>query len=262
METESLRAAAPCVLIVVDGLRPDAIPLAPMPALLELAPLCAVEGTAQSLMPNCTLPCHFSIFHSVPPERHGITSNVWAPMVRPILGLFEVLHAAGKRVGFAYNWEELRDLGRPGSVDDSFCTRCRFDGSSDTASARHAVEFLECGADFVFCYLGETDEIGHRHGWMSPKYLQAAAHADSCLARVLQALPDGGSAVILADHGGHGRSHGTDCPEDMTVPLYVRAPGRESARVEGPSLLDIAPTVATLCGVAAPGAWEGRALVG
>src|SRR4051812_39533880 len=101
----------PCVLILVDGLRPDAVAPAPMPTVLALAGHSIFAGTAQSLMPNCTLPCHFSIFHSVLPERHGITTNTWTPQVRPIPGLFEILSQNGKQVGFSYNWEELRDLG-------------------------------------------------------------------------------------------------------------------------------------------------------
>ncbi|RYD97053.1 MAG: hypothetical protein EOP50_06060 [Sphingobacteriales bacterium] len=252
----------PCVLILVDGLRPDAVEAAPMPSVLALARNSVYAGTAQSLMPNCTLPCHFSIFHSVVPERHGITSNVWTPQVRPVEGLFEVLHAAGKEVGFAYNWEELRDLGRPGSVSKSFFHKMNMDAlGSDAVIAEQAAAFLRSGADFVFCYLGETDEVGHRYGWMSPEYLQAAAHADEGVAHVLEALPAGGSAIVMADHGGHGRSHGTNCSEDMTVPLYIHAPQHQANSVSEPSLLDIAPTIATLCGVASPSVWEGRTLV-
>lgn len=254
----------PCVLILVDGLRPDAIEPAPMPTVLALAKECVYAGTAQSLMPNCTLPCHFSIFHSVVPERHGINTNNWTPQVRPIAGIFDVLSQGGKKPGFAYNWEELRDLGRPGSLWRSFFVsmyKSGILGEPDKMVAEQAAEFLREGADFVFCYLGETDEVGHKHGWMSPEYLEAAARADAGIAQVLEALPEGGSAIIMADHGGLGRSHGFDSPETMTIPLYVYAPGREAAEVSNANLLDIAPTVAALCGVTAPDAWEGRALV-
>ena len=252
----------PCVLILVDGLRPDAISPAPMSTVLSLAEKSLYAGTAQSLMPNCTLPCHFSIFHSVIPERHGINTNTYTPQVRPVPGLFDVLSQSGKDVGFSYNWEELRDLGRPGSVSRSFFRKMDMNAlGSDQIIAEHAAQFLQDGADFVFCYLGETDEIGHKHGWMSPEYLQAASRADAGIARVLEALPAGGSAIIMADHGGHERTHGTNCPEDMTIPLTIHAPQHQLAPVSDPDLLDIAPTIAFLCGVAAPPVWEGRSLV-
>ena len=252
----------PCVLILVDGLRPDAIAPAPMPTVLALAQKSLYAGTAQSLMPNCTLPCHFSIFHSVVPERHGISTNTYTPQVRPVPGLFEVLSQSGQDVGFSYNWEELRDLGRPGSIARSFFRKMNTESlGSDGLIAEGAAQFLRDGADFVFCYLGETDEVGHKHGWMSPQYLQAAARADAGIARVLESLPEGGSAIIMADHGGLGRSHGFDSPETMTVPLYIHAPHHQLSSVSDPNLLDIAPTIAALCGVAAPSAWEGRSLV-
>lgn len=252
----------PCVLILVDGLRPDAIAPAPMPTVLALAEKSLYAGTAQSLMPNATLPCHFSIFHSVVPERHGINTNTWTPQVRPIPGLFDVLNQSGKDVGFSYNWEELRDLGRPGSLSRSFFRKMNMDAlGSDAVVAENAVQFLHDGADFIFCYLGETDEVGHKHGWMSPEYLQAAARADAGIAHVLEALPEGGSAIIMADHGGLGRSHGFDSLETMTIPLYIHAPNHQSASISNPDLLDIAPTIATICGVAAPPVWEGRSLV-
>ncbi|BCM90733.1 hypothetical protein IAD21_02593 [Abditibacteriota bacterium] len=251
----------PCVLILVDGLRPDAVAPAPMPTVLSLAPKCVYAGTAQSLMPNCTLPCHFSIFHSVVAERHGINTNTWTPQVRPVPGIFEVLHQSGKDVGFSYNWEELRDLGRPGSVTRSFLVEINKECNTDAVVADHTVQFLKDGADFIFCYLGETDEVGHKYGWMSPEYLGAAARADAAIARVLEVLPAGGSAIIMADHGGHDRTHGTNRPEDMTIPLYIYAPSHGATSISDPDLLDIAPTIAALCDIPAPAVWEGRALV-
>jgi phosphopentomutase len=182
--------------------------------------------------------------------------------VRPVPGLFDVLSQSGKDVGFSYNWEELRDLGRPGSITRSFFRKMNMNAlGSDQSIAENAAQFLKEGADFVFCYLGETDEVGHKHGWMSPEYLQAAARADAGIERVLQSLPEDGSAIIMADHGGLGRSHGFDSPETMTVPLYIYAPGHQSASISDPDLLDIAPTIATLCAVSAPPIWEGRSLV-
>ena len=40
-------------------------------------------------MPSVTLPCHMSLFHSVDPDRHGITTNGYVPQVRPIKGMFD-----------------------------------------------------------------------------------------------------------------------------------------------------------------------------
>jgi predicted AlkP superfamily pyrophosphatase or phosphodiesterase len=250
----------PTVLFLIDGLRPEALEMAPMPNLLKLR-----ESNpyivAHSLAPFCTLPCHYSLFHSAPPARHGVNTNHFTPPVRPINGLFEVLTAAGKRCGMVYNWDQLRDLSRPGTLHASHYEYA--DGSSDERIAAQAIAFLQSGElDFLFCYMDETDEAGHRHGWLEPGYLTAAANADSLVQQVLSVLPSQAPFIVIADHGGHDRTHGIDCPEDKHVPLIIHAPGFEVQWGEStPTLLDIAPTLATLSGVNIPADWEGRSLV-
>jgi len=106
------------LLILVDGMRPDAIEN--MPAVQELMKKSTYTLDARTVMPSVTLPCHVSLFHSVDPERHGTTTNVYAPQVRPIKGLCEVLSDHGKKNAFFYDWEQLRDLTRPGSLTFSY----------------------------------------------------------------------------------------------------------------------------------------------
>ena len=67
--------------------------------------------------------------------------------------------------------------------------------------------------------------------------------------------------ILLADHGGHDRTHGTDMPEDMTIPLFIS--GKRfiaGAEVDGLSIKDIAPTVAALLEVPCAPEWEGTAV--
>ncbi|MEZ4556357.1 MAG: alkaline phosphatase family protein [Caldilineaceae bacterium] len=75
------------VLIMTDGMRPDALPQVDTPHLDALQARSAYTMAGSSVMPSVTLPCHTSIFHSVPPQRHGIVTNVWQPMARPLPGL-------------------------------------------------------------------------------------------------------------------------------------------------------------------------------
>ena len=79
-----------CVLLIlVDGMRPDALPGSPAAERLMAESSYALD--AGTVFPSVTLPCHMSLFHSVDPSRHGTTTNVYAPQVRPVEGLFEVL---------------------------------------------------------------------------------------------------------------------------------------------------------------------------
>ena len=71
------------ILIMIDGTRPDALDTARCPTLRGLMQRGASTMQAHSVMPSITLPCHMSIFHSVPPTRHGITAR---PNRRHVIG--------------------------------------------------------------------------------------------------------------------------------------------------------------------------------
>ena len=69
--------------------------------------------------------------------------------------------------------------------------------------------------------------------------------------------------LVTADHGGHDRGHGSEMPEDMTIPQFYLGKEFEPGKVfTNVSLLDLAPTAATLLQVAIPREWEGTSLVG
>lgn len=249
------------VLILIDGLRPDAIAPADCPNLKRLIARGAATLQASSVMPSMTLPCHTSIFHSVPPTRHGISSNIWTPMARPLPGLFEHAKAAGKRCAFLYNWEELRDLGRPGSLDFAFFRNSAYQHDGDDIIAAEAARALPPGGhDFAFVYLGTVDTAGHYYGWMSAGYMAQIATVDRALGAIVAALPADTTYLVQSDHGGHERNHGTDVPEDMTIPWLVAGPGiRAGHTIAAPvSLLDTAPTLARLLGLGPHPEWEGR----
>ena len=251
----------PVVFILIDGLRPDAIEAAKCPHLCSLRARAAATMRASSIMPSVTLPCHMSIFHSVPPARHGITSNVWTPLARPLPGLFDLAHAAGKRTGFFYNWEQLRDLGRPGSLDLAYFRNTSYQPDGDQITADEAVRVFAAGLpDFTFVYFGTVDTAGHYYGWMSDGYLRQLETVDAALGTLLDALPADAALLLQSDHGGHERTHGTDLPEDMTIPWLAAGPGiRRGYAIDTPvSLLDTAPTIARLLGLAPDREWEGR----
>lgn len=246
------------LLILVDGMRPDAIEGIPEARKTMEGSAYALDAT--TVMPSVTLPCHMSLFHSVDPSRHGTTTNTYAPQVRPIKGLCEVLAAAGKKSAFFYNWEELRDLSRPGSLEFSFYSRC--DERSDAYVTDAAIEYLKTNdIDFTFLYLGYVDVAGHTYGWMSDEYMSAVRVAWECIDRIVNALTDDYTVIITADHGGHLRFHGFDCPEDMLIPLIIKGKDFEAGRrFENSSIMDIAPTVTSLLGVEPNAEWEGKSL--
>ncbi|GIG54689.1 alkaline phosphatase family protein [Demequina activiva] len=52
-----------------------------------------------------------------------------------------------------------------------------------------------------YCYWGEIDAAGHKHGWQSHEWVAALEDADRELRRLAASLPAGAIMVVTADHG-------------------------------------------------------------
>ena len=86
------------ILVLVDGMRPDGLLQCGHPFVDTLRKNATVYLQAQTVNPSVTLPCHMSLFHSVDPERHGITTNTYIPQVRPLEGLVDRLDNHGRQI--------------------------------------------------------------------------------------------------------------------------------------------------------------------
>ncbi len=248
------------LLISVDGMRPDAVVQnTTARSYIERA---VYSMKASSVMPSVTLPCHMSMFHSVDPGRHGTTTNYYMPQVRPIKGLFDVLAEAKKKCAFFYNWEQLRDLSRPGSLSYSFFCAGRTHGYEEANNiiTDCAIEYIgNNNVDFTFLYLGYLDEAGHAFGWMSEEYMKALDNSWRNIDRIVKTLHEDYVVIVTSDHGGHDRSHGTEMPEDMTVPFIAFGKGIEEGKeISDVSIMDVPPTVSSLLGVNPDEDWEGK----
>lgn len=257
--------SAKVLLILVDGMRPDSLEKAGHPFIEEMKSKGSYTLQAQTVMPSVTLPCHMSLFHSVPPQRHGIADNLYMPPVRPIPGLFEQLNAHKKHNALFHNWSELQDLARPGSLAYHCFISGRVFGyeNANPKLTDAAIEYIQQQTpDFTFLYLGEVDYVGHKHGWMSEEYIQSVYDSWVCIEKVSRAIPDGYTVIVMSDHGGHDRTHGTTMPEDMTIPILIQGGGIPAgAQLPEANIIDVAPTIAKLLDVPANDEWEGKCLL-
>ena len=252
------------ILFSIDGLRPDGAKTCGSRSLEKLMEMSTYTFCAKTVMPSITLPCHMSLFYGVEPTRHGILSNTFVPQVHTIKGIFEKTAALGKTNAIFYGWEPLRDVAPAGTCRYATYINAYTDESVDTLLTDKAIELIaEKKPDFVFLYQVDTDEKGgHDKGWMSEEYLRRLSIAIDNTKRVIDAFGDEYSIVIMSDHGGHDRSHGSAMPEDMTIPLFFRGPDfAKGQEAEGLSLLDIAPTIAALMDIEPEPEWEGHSLI-
>lgn len=252
------------ILISIDGMRPDGLKKCNNSFVSTLQKMSSYTFDAQTVYPSITLPCHLSMFHSVPPQRHGTLSNDYATPVRPVSGLFEQLRASGKSSTMYYGWEPLREIGRPGSlVASEYINAYSFEHTDAMLTDRALSYIKQAHPDFVFLYMVETDEKGgHDNGWMSEVYLDYISCAINNVKRVIEEAGDEYTVIITADHGGHDRGHGSDMPEDMTIPMFFYGKHFDSGtELKNVSLLDIAPTIADVMGISKPREWEGTSLI-
>ena len=256
------------LLILVDGMRADSVAACGNPAFQKYFEEGAHTYQAQTTYPPVTLPAHMSLFHSVKTERHGVWTNTFVPQNHPITGLFETIDAAKKRSAVFYSWQQMRDLWAPrNSVSFSwmmnlhnYWKQFNIDIPETKACKEHIAEFAP---DFVWLYLGMVDEFGHGWGWMSPEYLDGVRAATECIMDIVSFLPPEYSVIVTADHGGHDRNHGDDVPEDMTIPVTCHGPMFEKGKVlTDVSIIDIAPTITDILGIAPDPEWKGRSLIG
>ena len=135
------------------------------------------------------------------------------------------------------------------------------EGNANVTDA--AIDYIQKESpDFSFVYLGWTDEAGHKHGWMSDEYMRAMDGSWKQIQRIRDILTEEYTLIVIADHGGHDRTHGTDMPEDMTIPVLIEGKDFEAGKeLPEVSIKDIAPTIAALVGVEADDEWEGKSLL-
>jgi predicted AlkP superfamily pyrophosphatase or phosphodiesterase len=257
------------VLILIDGLRADAIAQAATPGLDDLMETGMVCLSVQTVEPSLTLPAHFSIFTSLPPYSHGVVTNTAAPdMSAAAQSLFAHIKTLGGTTAAFYSWDHLRNLSFPGQVDYTLIQRIQSSKDQEllaTAAARH---LIISRPDFTFLYLEWADVMGHAHGWMSDAYLSAVTRCDQTIQKVVEAVHTlsrkgiGVHIVVASDHGGREKHHLSNHADTLTVPFIAHGDRiRPGGYLEGPmSVLDIAPTISRIMDIGSHPGWQGTVL--
>ncbi|HTR49858.1 MAG TPA: alkaline phosphatase family protein [Kofleriaceae bacterium] len=287
VESHTPRLARRVFLVIVDGLRLDKS--YDLPFLDELRRR-GVDTEAQSHYPTWSRPNYVTILTGVPPSASGVRTNHHTTPVA-LDSLMDRVNAAGLHAATATDYDVLPRLflrqraNTSAALDDGEVEPGETplalpavrapdaDLVSPFSDARYAPwpgGFSEAGAaladgsaELVVLLVGAVDAAGHAHGGDSAQYREAAESADRALARALAHVDLAQDAVVVtADHGHTGRGgHGGVEPEVLTVPLVMAGAGiAAGATSPDARLVDIAPTVAALLGVPAPGHGLGRTL--
>ncbi len=256
------------VLVLTDGLRPEAVTSSGMPSLRALASAYAYTPRATTVRPSTTVAALTSLATGVAPRSHGlIEPGLGFPprlaTLRPVARELARAGYASEIVANALGPVErgvLRALSAAAGV-----ARVTSDGARAwevAATALHAAQRRTGG--ILFVYLNDCDRAGHAHGWMSDQYLEAAAEVDRAIG-LLTHLVEHDLVVVLADHGGGGvtpTDHDAPHPTNDRIPLVLAGPdvARAPLLTQPVSLLDVPPTLCHWLGVDVPAEYEGRVL--
>ena len=261
LPTETPRPAINRVIILsIDGLRPDAIALAPMPNLMSLMQTSAYSLSAQTVYPSVTLVSHASMLVGVCPSKHGVDWNDYIPENGFALGtdLFDLAHAAGLQTVMFVGKEKLQQVTEPASLDKFVYVNDR-----DLVVIERLIADFPQDFGVLFIHFPLVDGMGHVYGWLSPEQLSVAMRADEALGNLLTELDARGLRgetllIITADHGGHDTTHGSSMPEDMTIPWVASGPGIQPKQLTTQiHTMDTAATVAFALGLPIPTEWDG-----
>lgn len=240
------------VAISVDGLNPDALRRLGRdgaPAFHRMVRQGATTLNARTAVElTRTLPNHTGMLTGRPVTRgreHGVTFNrdngrtVHRAAGEHVSSVFGLVHDRGGSTAF-YSAKHTLDF-----LDRSWNRR---HGARDRIGVNHGRDkidryVVDNGRDNVtwllrrlrnhpdelsFLHLAYPDRAGHRHGFMSGRYLRAVRRTDHQLGRILDTIAARArlrrhvTVVLTADHGGLGSGHSDPRdPADFTVPFMV-----------------------------------------
>jgi predicted AlkP superfamily pyrophosphatase or phosphodiesterase len=253
------------MIISFDGLRPDAIQAAEMTNVMSLIQNGAYTLNAQTIVPSLTLPSHTSMLVGTCPAKHIVRWNEYVPENGYALGtdIFDLAKAAGLRTVFVAGKEKLRHITDPSSTDFFGFVDATDKIEDKTSLETMAIEEIRKGFDLMFLHFPDGDLAGHADGWMSDEQLLAYRLDDKSLGLIFDVMKsrnlyDDTLIIITSDHGGHDTTHGSDLPEDLTIPWIISGPliVRNEIATQVYTM-DTAATVAFALGLPIPPEWDG-----
>lgn len=258
------------VVVVVDGLRPDALAAAPAPRILELIATGASTLSARPVGIPETLPSLVTVVTGLSPARHGIDYDNDRDETLKLPTLFTRVHEGGGRSALYFAKRKVVMLAATGTVETRHGPGLGSEdgpaGAGAILAGQFASEFRKQPFELALIHLREPDFAGHQKGWMSPEYLAAVRETDAAVDTIRRAIADSGvtdrtTLILTADHGGEGTRHGSASKLSWIIPWICQGPRVRRGTIAGTvTLLDVAPTALALLGLPPLPQAEGHAI--
>lgn len=248
------------IIISFDGLRPDAIDLAPMPNLIELRDNGAHSPlNTRTIDYPATSPSHASMLTGYCMEDHGVIYNKFFQYMGYAKGtdIFQVAHEAGMKTVMIVSKDKMRQMAEPETTDVFEVAY------GEPAIQRTVLPYLEEDFGLMFVHFAGGDNRGHKYGWMSGEYFKVLREGDAVLGEMIKALKENNLfettlLIISSDHGGHDRNHIGLLIEDYRITWIAYGPGVVQTEIERQLYtFDTAVTAAYALGFPLQPDWDG-----
>ncbi len=277
------------ILIGVDGMSPDGINNANTPYMDALVNGGSSTFTARAVLPTSSSPNWASMIMGAGPDQHGVTSNSWEPnkqtiklectgkkgngknseMWPTIYGLLREQKTNSKIFCF-HDWWDYGRLVEPGVCDKKKGPGLYgliFQKGNKRAINRAKRIVKKKDFDFIFVHLDHVDHAGHHDGHGTPEYYKAVEYADILIGEVIQTVKDAGIEeetiiMVTADHGGIGKGHGGNTPEEVNIPWILKGPDISPGHKVNDEVntYDTAHTLARIFALETPACWIGKCI--
>lgn len=263
-----------CLVIGIDGLRPDALAVANAPHLHSL-----IQGAAYSADTQCedltfSGPNWSAILHGIHRDKSRVTTNDYSGNVLSnypdVLARLEA-HRPQWNTARLSTWDALH-YNQPTGADINIFRNYTQDG--DTRITNDAMQLMlgthpnhpGMDIDVMFIYYADVDVAGHTHGFHPTRigYIREIENTDMLIGWVFAAMrsrPNFANEewliVVTSDHGGaiDGTHHG-NTPEKRTTLFIAKGPGViPGTPFPQPKTVDVSMTVLTYMGVPINPAW-------
>ena len=252
-------------VIGLDGAIGWAVREAETPHIDALLSEGVVTYSAKTMVPSSSFEAWGAMFHGVGPEKHRLDGNhpisedaLWPSFMK----VAKQARPETKCASFSC-WAPINT-----HIIEPSC-ECHCASMPDPQLVSAAAEYIRAQPpDVYFMQLDFIDAAGHSHGYGSSEYLEQITATDEHVGMVLDAIHDSGvldeSLIIsLSDHGGVGKSHGSDHPDCTTIFWGCRGPGvAQGVELEFPlhqvNIMDTAAVITHALGLPTPDGWDAK----
>ena len=246
----------------LDGAIGESVREAETPHLDALWAEGVVTYEAQTVMPTSSYPAWGAMFHGVGPDKHRIDGHHPCPEDSVWPSFMKVAKQARPHLRCASFscWKPINTHFLEPSCE------CYYASQPDPELVQAAGDYIrQEPPDLFFMQLDFIVAAGHKHGYRSPEYLEQITATDQHVGLMVQAIREArvfpeSLLVVLSDHGGWERTHGTDHPDCLNTFWGCRGVGITRG-IELPgevNIMDTAAVVARALGLDPPPGWDAQ----